>query len=1368
MKKSSLNKDIFRNIKKTFIRFLATTIMVALGSLVFVGIRLSGPNVSFAINQMKKELNGYDLKISSLLGFNDDDLKTINSYKNISKVEAVYKQDVFLKNEEDIVFSVFSLTDEISKPQYIEGKAPKNKNEIAVDSIFKNKGYKIGDFIEFEDESKNLKNTKYKISAFVNSIDYLNTDARGFSTIGDGSVDYFCYVKKENFKENSYQNILLTFNDLKNLDISSKKYRNEITKRREDLKKILDNRPKIRALEIKEDANQKIEKNQKKIDSGFEKLDDSQKKIKENQKKLDDAKEEYENSLKEFNFQISNAYYKIDDGFLKLEDAEKKLSSSLNLIEENQKKLKDAKNLIDSGKKEISLSKKKLNDAQKEYELNLNRLIDSKNKIEDGKNDLKQTINDLNSKKNELQNNLKNIENEEKSLNENKEIIADSNKKIDYKIKNLKEKKESLLHLKDEINNLNLNIEKLNDNLKDLDEKIENSTDNTKKLDELNNLKIQNSNLIDEKNMNISSLEDSINDNNKKIEILNDSINSSESEEDIENFKNEIENLNKTNEDYLSKIDLLKNDLSKLENDNKILDEEIENLKSKDINYLTLEKENLKNNLDDLIFKKEELQKKSPENLDSLILEIDENIINLENKKVDFEVTLKNLLDAKEKISSSILQIDNTLNDLNSKLENIKDSLLKVEDGFKKIEKAKEEISNSKSLLYEKESELNLSIEKYKNGEKELLNGIDIYNQGKANYENSLNSLIKSKNTLEEKEKKGKIQLENSNKKINEGIKELNKNKEKFNKEYDKNIKKLKKGQEKIDIAKDDLKNIKPVKYSVDAITDNSIIAIYLESANNLDMLSFVFPTIFYLIALLVSLTSMTRMVNSDRSEIGTYKALGYKNFDISKKYLVYGILVSIFGAILGGLFGYYVLMPLIFKAYFSISVIKEAPMYMNFNFILISLLLNIICTVFAAYIAVKSSLKEKVSQLLRPKPPKDGNRTFIEKVKFIWEKLPFLWKVTLRNIFRYKNRMFMTLFGVCGCTALITMGFGIKDSVSGIMNKQFSDVWKFDVLSVYNPDSNEKSLKEYNSFIENTKNVKDSLKVFYDSATILNTSGLKEDVSVIATEDINSLEKFVSVRDRKTHKNLKLKDNSVIITEKLSKSLNKNVGDTIKITDSMGNVIKLKIKDITENYVGHFIYMSDNLYRKKFDKADKEYNADFLKLTDVSKEEEIAEKISNFDSVISTMSTENEMTNLDSLLYSLNFIVLVIVFVSSGLALVVLYNLTDINVDERKRELSTIKVLGFKPKEITLYIYRETLILSVMGILLGFVFGRILHLWIVVTLAPTNILLDPVMNFKNYFISMAITIFFILTVMFIVHEKLKKIDMVESLKTPE
>lgn len=659
------------------------------------------------------------------------------------------------------------------------------------------------------------------------------------------------------------------------------------------------------------------------------------------------------------------------------------------------------------------------------------------------------------------------------------------------------------------------------------------------------------------------------------------------------------------------------------------------------------------------------------------------------------------------------------------------------------------------------------SIGQYEDGQQQILEGDARLAQAAADLNAGKEQLAVGKQQLEQSKIAGQAKIATAQAEMGEGQKAYEQGLAEFEKEKNESTPKLVEAKSKVQEKEQDLADLAPADYYYLTRDDNPGFLGYKDNAHRIASLSKVFPIFFFLIAALVSLTTMTRMVEEKRMEIGSLKALGYRNGEIAFKFLTYAIFASLSGAVLGLIVGYYLFPTIIFDAYGQLYNIPDfvTPWYLEYS--LIAILVAILCTAGAAIFVLRIDLFSTPASLLRPKAPKIGKRIFLERIRPLWRRMSFIEKVTARNLFRYKQRMLMTVLGIAGCMALVITGFGLKDSISDVVNIQFDKILHYQAVVSFNKEASEGENKVSNEALSQVAGLKKSMPISIETLEATDKKGAKQDVTVYVPENPKEIDQFVLFNDRQTEKKYQLSDNSVIINEKLANLFQDKVGDTLVLKDGDNRQYKLKIAAIVENYTGHFAYLSPSYYEKVFSKVP-QYQNEFLlfdKKLDKKAETKIGEDLMSNSKVLNVSFLSSASDALDDTIRSLNIVVWVLIIVSGLLAFIVLYNLTNINVSERIRELSTIKVLGFYDNEVTMYVYRENIILTLMGIILGCFFGTIVHSYVLSTVEVDMLMFSPTVHWISYLYSALITLLFTLLVMVIMHRKLKKVDMIEALK---
>ena len=701
-------------------------------------------------------------------------------------------------------------------------------------------------------------------------------------------------------------------------------------------------------------------------------------------------------------------------------------------------------------------------------------------------------------------------------------------------------------------------------------------------------------------------------------------------------------------------------------------------------------------------------------------------------------------------------------------VENIAQTQTVIRSAGDLIEQQRLEVQQSLTTLAAQQQELAAARQALVAGQAQIDAGRDALAQGQAEIDRGFEQLNQGEQTLAEQRQQGQSELDAARQEFETGQEAYEKEAQAFQKLQDETLPDLKAAQRTIDQEREKLDELEPATFTYVLRDDNPGYLEYEENANRISSIATVFPTIFFLIAALVSLTTMGRMIEEKRTEIGTYKALGYKNSEVSLKFIIYSLTAGLTGTLLGLLVGFYLFPTIIINAYGQLYNMTEFPTPWYLSYSLIGLAVGLFCTVGISMIVLRVDLMSSPATLLRPKAPKAGKTILLERIQPLWRRLNFNQKVTMRNLFRYKSRMFMTVFGIAGCTAMILTGFGLKNSISDIVPIQFNEVWRFQGIVTFDEEASTQAIEEYQAAVSQLDLLSATLGMTSENLTVAQTGKASQEVTVYVPENPAELSDFVSFTERKTGEVYALGDNGVIINEKLAKLFQLAIGDTIELKNGDNEIFEVTISGITENYVGHFAYFSPTYYEEIFGEIPT-YNSELLLFSEaLTKEQEnqIANDLMKQDRVLNVTFLSDSSTALDDTTEILNIVVWLLIISAGLLAFIVLYNLNNINISERIRELSTIKVLGFYNKEVTMYIYRENIFLTLFGIIAGLFLGRILHGYVLATVELDMLMFSPEIHLLSYLYSSLITLFFTIIVGFVMYQKLKHVDMIEALKS--
>lgn len=737
--------------------------------------------------------------------------------------------------------------------------------------------------------------------------------------------------------------------------------------------------------------------------------------------------------------------------------------------------------------------------------------------------------------------------------------------------------------------------------------------------------------------------------------------------------------------------------------------------------------------------------------LDEVNAKIAENSAKIEQNKTLLE-TVESQMDPLEE---KLVQMKNGLEQTETALEKISAGLSEIEAGQEQMQTG---LTQMESYISSGEFQLQAAREQLESGKNQILSGqrqIEDARKRIADGEEQIQAGIKQIQDGETGLADGWIEYQDGERQANAEIAD---------------------GEAQIADAKvqlaDAKKEIEQIEKPTWYIYDRSHLPEYSGYGDNADRMKAigeVFPLIFFLVAALISLTTMTRMVEEERTLIGTLKALGYSKKSIAAKYLGYAVLATLTGGIFGVMIGEKILPYIIITAYkIMYRHLPDVEIPYNLYYGVLACVAALLCTVAATIFSCMKELKEQAAELMRPPAPKQGKRVFLEYIPFLWKRLDFTWKSTVRNLMRYKKRFFMTIFGIGGCMGLMLVGFGLKDSISSIVPLQYEDIQLYDGNVILQSDVTMQEKQEVYEALEKNSQVVATAEDLLQKITIEH-DGVSKEVYLNVPENVEKFSDFVVLQDRTTKEKYQLTDKGAVLTEKMAKQLGVSAGDTVTIKEENEKERTVKISQICENYMSHYLYMTPAVYKAAYGKGP-EYNSIYYRTEGrTTKEaESVGEAALKLDGALSVSYTTELRQQVDDMLQSLDIVIVVLIISAGMLAFVVLYNLNNINITERKRELATLKVLGFYDKEVTEYVYRENILLTLIGSVFGMLLGKILHRFIIVTVEIDSVMFGRNINTISFVYAFLLTVVFSLFVNWVMYFKLKKINMVESLKSVE
>ena len=789
----------------------------------------------------------------------------------------------------------------------------------------------------------------------------------------------------------------------------------------------------------------------------------------------------------------------------------------------------------------------------------------------------------------------------------------------------------------------------------------------------------------------------------------------------------------------------------------------------------------------------DEIMDEAQTELDDARAELADAEKELEDGRAEAE---KELADARKELEDGQAEVDSGRQELADARKELESSRQRLKDSQAQIDQGQKELNDNIDAMNAQIDELNAAKQQYNDLAasgaddpvtmatlsamyEEIQSGEAALAQAKAQIESAKSELASGQQQIndgwqqiadgEQEIADGEAELENAQQEIDDGWEEYYEGEKEAQEEIADGEQKIADAKEELADAEAELADLEEPEWFIYDRSNLPDYTGYGENADRMRAIGQVFPAIFFLVAALISLTTMTRMVEEQRTQIGTFKALGYERHSIAGKYLGYALLATVSGSVLGILFGEKVFPYIIITAYgIMYQHMHEIMLPYNIQYGLGAAAAALASTLLATLLACYKELREQAAELMRPPAPKQGQRVLLERVRFIWKRLNFSWKASVRNLVRYKKRLFMTVFGIGGCMALMLVGFGLKDSIFAIVDIQYGEIQLYDGNIILEDDITDEEKETLIAELE-----KDELMTGAAEGLLTQVSvGAGEewhDVYLDVPRDVDRFSEFVTLQDRMTDAVYTLDDSGAILTEKMATELDVEPGDTITIRDDDLGDLEVKIQAVCENYMGHYLYMTPGYYEEVYGSAP-DYNCIFYKTADriTEEAERIGEEALAVPGALSVSYTTDLKEQVDNMLGALDSVIAVLIISAGMLAFVVLYNLNNISITERQRELATLKVLGFYNNEVTMYVYRENILLTFLGALFGIVLGKILHRFIIVTVEIESVMFGRNIDLSSFVYAFLLTLLFSLLVNGAMYFKLKKIDMVESLKSVE
>ena len=1354
----ALRKEFWMEIRKSKSRFISILLIVALGVAFFSGIQASSPDMRYSGDAYYDESSLMDIKVVGTMGLTSDDVSSIESIDGIESAEGAWSADVMCgEGQKQKVLHIESINDTVNKLDVQEGRLPEKSGEIFLDSTFASSNeYKVGDKVALREEGDSpvLVTTEYTVVGTGRSPLYISFN-RGNTTLGTGEVNGFGYVLPEDFDQEIYTQIYVTVHGAKGLTSYTDGYENLIVKIKDRVENIADDRCQIRLAAVKADAQEEINDAQKKLDDGKkeadEKLADAKEELDKGEKDLEDGRKEYEDGKS----QLEDAKTELADGKKQLEDAKTELTDGKNQLEDAKAQLADGKSQLESARSQLSSSKSQLDTARSQLDDGWSQVNAAKAQLADGQAQ-------LDSAQKQVTSGLAELEENQKTLDENKAKLADGKAQIEAGEQQLEAAKQTLTTKQSELDQSKAEIiagqQQIESTRTQLNAQKQQITDG------LSQVSAGEAQLQD----GISALESAkaqLTELQSQLEIVRASYNAA------------LENPDASQEE----IDILAAQVSALEEQEAAVSQQIQASEAQ-----------IESQRQQLAATRSELE--------SGLAAVEDGLSQLSQKESELNAGREQITAGQAEIDAGWIQIQEQENTLAASKAEIEAGEQELEKGQKqlkaakkKLSKAQKEIDSNAETLAAGQAELDANVAKLNDNEAQYASGLEQYNSGARQIAENEAKLTSGEQEIAENEAKladGEKEIADNEKKLADGEKEITDNEKKLQdaakdlkkgekdladgkKEYEDAKKdaedEIAENQQKLDDAKKELEDLEMPEWMV---TDREALPEYTDYGDNADRLrniGQVFPVIFFLVAALISLTTMTRMVEEQRTQIGTLKALGYKKSAIAAKYICYAFFATLLGSVLGMLIGEKIIPYIIITAYGIMyhNVANTISIDYQPGFALIASAASVVCTVGATLFASGKELQETPASLMRPPAPKEGKRVLLERLTFIWKHLSFSWKSTIRNLFRYKKRLIMTVFGIAGSMGLMLVGFGIQDSISDIAAIQYRELQHYDGMVIEDSDATEEEHAELFEYMKENEQIAHCNRV---QMTKISAPKGSSSVSIylFVPESLSEFAKDVTLKNRITGETYELTDEGAAISEKTASLLGLKVGDMIPLKKG-DKEYKVRVAVITENYMSHYLYMTPRVYEQTFGEKPEYENIVFTMQEDCKDVLDMAgSRILANPGALSISYTSSLASQVDRMLSTLDAVILVLIVSAGMLAFVVLYNLNNINITERQRELATLKVLGFYDGEVSQYVLRENVILTVLGIMFGAVFGILIHRYVITTVEVDAVMFGRNIKPLSFLYSGILTSIFSIVVNGVMHFKLKTIDMVESLKSVE
>ena len=1371
-------KNILRTLASSRGRFLSIFSIVALGVGFLAGLVSSTPNMRLSVETYLDSADFYDLRVLGTLGLTDDDVQALAAVEGVESVRPAYSADLLVDTREadSVVARVHSLPEGgdgaqgacVNRLQLTEGRWPQSSGECVVEAGAGDlaRGLEIGDVItvpaeDNEDLGDKLAVTQFTVVGAVHDATYFSFE-REPASVGSGAVQTIFYILPQDFSYEAYTEIYLTAAGAKELDSLDTAYEDTVQAVSDAVEGISGARCEARYTELTSDA----------------------------QKEIDDAWDEYNEAAEEAQTELADAARELADGREALANGAQELADGEREYQDGLAELADYEQQLADGEEALNAGEAELIEGQAEWDSGWQQIVDGEKQLSDAKKQLDDAQAQYDQGAAAYADALAQLEAGEKELEDGRALLEQSQKQYEDGLAQWEQGKEQL----DQLRQLQQGEAAYYDGIRQLAEQLQQAG--------LPVTEEQLQELIAE----LAAQDEEMPTEEEFLQMVLDwLLDREQGEEDaaVAAVRQALAALRAAQEAAqpstpetaaldmapLAEIDAAADEGAASELWQQILDE----LRGMEDEV----PEEMRPYYEELLEAIEQLPQRP--DLTDPVRQLYEGVRQLVEARRQLDAGIQAIIDTYAEMGETLtweqaqaLYSEESLAALQEQLDEAKvdldDGKVQLDAGWAEYEAGAAELAEGRRLLEENAAVLQSAKEQLDAGWSQY------EEQGTAFYEGR-NQLLDAKKTLDEgwatlADRKleladaraeiedaratladARAELEDARRTIEEKTQELRDGEIEYEDAKAEVEQELADARAEIEDAEAQLADLETGEWYVWDRSRNVSFASFDSNSSKLAALAKVFPVFFFLVAALVVSTTMTRMVEEERLQIGTMKALGYTRAAIIQKYLLYAMTAAVAGALFGLCVGFFVFPRVIWSAYSIMYWVPKfyAPWRVGVSLLSAGSLL--LCTLAATWASCRATLHETPAALMRPRAPKAGKRILLERVGFIWRLLPFTYKVTCRNLLRYKRRFWMTVIGVAGCTALLVTGFGISDSLNSIVTKQFGEIYRYDLLTAVTDaqDTQQGPVHDLLFGQQGKDLVDDSLVIYTRQVEQELDDGGTIDFYYMIPQDTAAFAGFADLHERVSGAPTPLTDNGVVLTEKMAATLGVQAGDTVTLDDGDGELAEFTVTGVCEHYVYNYVYVSAAGYAAAFG-SEPEWNAVMSRLTEDSQQarDTLSARLLALDEVASLNFTQDSKDMVLNMLGAIDAVVALIIICAASLAFVVLYNLTNINIAERVKEIATIKVLGFYDREVDAYVNRESVALTLIGALFGLAGGVVLHRFVILTVEVDAVMFGRDIEPLSFAYALALTFVFSLMVNLVMGRKLKHISMVESMKAPE